>query len=102
MYAVIRTGGKQYRVQEKDTIIVEKLPGAAGESVTIHDVLFVGGETPRVGAPTVVGATVTGTILRQARGKKIDGFTYIKVKGHRRHYGHRQEETHLRIDSIAG
>ncbi len=101
MYAVIRTGGKQYRVTEKDTVVVEKLDGDVGATVTIDDVLFVGGDAPKVGSPTVSGASVTATIVRQGKGKKVHGLTYIKVKGHQRHYGHRQQQTTLRIDAIA-
>lgn len=100
MYAVIRAGGKQYRVQEKDTIEVNKLAGEPGESITLDEVLFLGGDTPKFGAPLVAGAKVTGTILRQGKGKKIHGLTYIKVKNHQRHYGHRQLITHVRIDKI--
>ena len=100
MYAVIRTGGKQYRVQEKDTIIVEKLPGEVGESVSLTDVLFLGGDTPIFGSPTVAGASVAATIVDQGKGKKIHGYTYIKVKNRQRHYGHRQPQTTLRIDGI--
>lgn len=100
MYAVIRTGGKQYRVEEKDTVIVEKIEGGEGDTVTIDDVLFVGGETSTFGSPTVPGAKVTATIVSQAKGKKIHGYTYIKVKQHQRHYGHRQQQTQLRIESI--
>lgn len=100
MYAVIRAGGRQYRVQENDTIEVNKLAGEPGDSITLGEVLFLGGDTPRFGAPLVEGAKVTGTILRQGKGKKIHGFTYIKVKNHQRHYGHRQHITHIRIDKI--
>ena len=100
MYAVIRTGGKQYRIQENDTIAVEKLPGGVGEAVTLGEVLFLGGDSPKFGAPLVEGAKVTGTIVRQGKGKKIHGHTYIKVKNHQRHYGHRQHVTHVRIDKI--
>ena len=100
MYAVIRAGGRQYRVQEKDTIEVNRLEGEPGESITLGEVLFLGGDTPRFGAPLVEGATVTGTILRQGKGKKIHGRTYIKMKNHQRHYGHRQHVTHVRIDKI--
>ncbi len=100
MYAVIRAGGKQYRVQEKDTIVLERTAGEAGETITLDEVLFIGGDSPRFGSPTVTGAKVSATIVRQTRGKKIDGFTYIKVKSHQRHYGHRQYETHVRIDKI--
>jgi large subunit ribosomal protein L21 len=102
MYAVIRTGGKQYRVQEKDTIVVEKLAGEVGETVTISDVLALGGDAPKFGTPTVEGAAVTATVVGQGKGKKIHGFTYVKVKGQQRHYGHRQEQTTLRIESIKG
>ena len=100
MYAVIRTGGKQYRVQENDTIIVEKLAGEVGEAITLGDVLCVGGDTTTFGTPLVAGASVAGTIVKQGKGKKIDGLTYIKVKNHQRHYGHRQFETHIRIGAI--
>jgi large subunit ribosomal protein L21 len=102
MYAVIRTGGKQYRVSANDTIVVEKLDGEVGDAITIDDVLLIGGETIRVGLPIVTGASVTGTIVKQCKGKKINGITYIKVKQHQRHYGHRQFETHIRINGING
>ena len=102
MYAVIRTGGKQYRVSANDTIVVEKLEGEVGDAITIDDVLLIGGETTRVGLPVVAGASVSGTIVKQCKGKKINGITYIKVKNHQRHYGHRQLETHIRIDGING
>jgi large subunit ribosomal protein L21 len=71
MYAVIRTGGKQYRVQENDTILIEKLDGAEGDTVTLGEVLALGGDNPQFGAPLVSGASVTGTIVRQGKGKKI-------------------------------
>jgi large subunit ribosomal protein L21 len=100
MYAVIRAGGRQYRVQENDTIEVNKLAGEPGDSITLGEVLFLSGDAPKFGAPLVEGAKVTGTILRQGKGKKIHGFTYIKVKNHQRHYGHRQHITHIRIDKI--
>ena len=102
MYAVIRTGGKQYRVQENDTIEIEKLIGEVGSVLTIDDVLLLGGDSTKIGSPTVSGASVTGTIVKQGKGKKIHGLTYIKVKQHQRHYGHRQELTTLRIDAIKG
>jgi len=100
MYAVIRAGGKQYRVQENDTVILEKMDGNEGDAVTLGEVLFVGGDTPQFGAPLVAGAKVSGTIVRQGKGRKIHGFTYIKVKNHQRHYGHRQQQTTVRIDKI--
>ena len=100
MYAVIRAGGKQYRVQENDTVILEKMDGNEGDAVTLGEVLFVGGDSPQFGSPIVAGAKVSGTIVRQGKGKKIHGFTYIKVKNHQRHYGHRQQQTTVRIDKI--
>ena len=100
MYAVIRAGGKQYRVQENETITLDKIEGDAGDTITLGEVLFLGGDTPRFGAPLVEGAKVTGKILRQGKGKKIHGFTYIKVKNHQRHYGHRQHITQIRIEKI--
>ena len=100
MYAVIRAGGKQYRVQEKETVILERHDGAEGDEIVIEDVLFVGGENPVFGDPTVAGAKVTGTIVKQGKGKKIHGFTYVKVKNEQRHYGHRQYQTHVRIEKI--
>ena len=103
MYAVIRAGGKQYRVQENETLIIDKREGTVGDSITLGDVLAIGGGDgdPRFGAPLVSGASVSATILRQGKGKKIHGITYVKVKNHQRHYGHRQEETTLRIDKIS-
>jgi large subunit ribosomal protein L21 len=100
MYAVIRAGGKQYRVQEKDTVVLERLEGEVGDSITLDEVLFVGGDSPKFGAPLVSGAKVSATIVRQGKGKKIHGYTYIKVKNHQRHYGHRQYETTVRIEKI--
>ena len=101
MYAIIRTGGKQYRVQENETVIVEKLEGAEGDAITLNEVLFLGGDSATFGSPTVDGASVSGTIVKQGKGKKIHGITYIKVKNHQRHYGHRQLQTTIRIDKIA-
>jgi large subunit ribosomal protein L21 len=100
MYAVIRAAGKQYRVQENDTLTINKIEGNEGDAVTLGEVLFVSGDSPRFGAPLVEGASVKGTIVRQGKDKKIHGFTYIKVKNHQRHYGHRQHITQIRIDKI--
>jgi large subunit ribosomal protein L21 len=102
MYAIVRTGGKQYRVEEKTEITVDKLPGEAGETLTWDQVLFVGGvDEPQFGKPTVTGAHVTATILAQVKGKKIDAFIYKAKKNVRKHWGHRQQLTRVRIDSIA-
>ena len=100
MYAVIRTGGKQYRVEQNDTIVVEKLEGNVGDAITLDEVLCVGGDSSTFGTPLVAGASVAGTIVKQGKGKKINGLTYVKVKNHQRHYGHRQFETHIRIGAI--
>jgi large subunit ribosomal protein L21 len=101
MYAIVRTGGKQYRVEEKSILAVDKLQGAAGDTITFGEVLFVGGDKPKMGAPTVAGATVTATIVEQAKAKKIDGFTYKAKKNVHRHWGHRQEITRVKVESIS-
>lgn len=100
MYAVIRAGGKQYRVQENDTVILEKMDGEVGDAVTLGEVLFLGGPSPRIGSPTVDGVKVTATILKQGKSKKLHAVTYVKVKNTQRHYGHRQQQTHVRIEKI--
>jgi len=100
MYAIVRTGGKQYRVEEKRVVTVDRLEGAAGDAITLGDVLFVGGDTPKIGSPTVAGAAVKATIVDQVKGPKIDGFTYKAKKNVHRHWGHRQQLTRVRIESI--
>jgi large subunit ribosomal protein L21 len=100
MYAIVRTGGKQYRVEEQNILTVDKLDGAAGDAITIDEVLFVGGDSPKWGAPLVSGAKVSATIVEQAKAKKIDGFTYKAKKNIQRHWGHRQQITRIKIDSI--
>jgi large subunit ribosomal protein L21 len=101
MYAVIRTGGKQYRVAPNDVIEVEKLPGAAGETVEFGEVLMVGGDgAPKLGAPTVSGASVAGEVLEQKRGEKIVVFKKKRRKNYRRTAGHRQYLTAVRITEI--
>ncbi len=101
MYAVISTGGKQYKVAANDVISVEKLPGAAGETIGFDDVLMVGeGAEATIGTPLVDGARVEATILEQGRGPKIIVFKKQRRKGHRRKKGHRQDLTVLRITDI--
>ena len=102
MYAIIRAGGKQYRVKEGDTIHLESLSAAAGEKVVLGEVLLVaGGEgEARLGSPLVPKAQVVGTVLEQGRGPKIRVFKYKKRKHYRRTRGHRQSYTALRIDAI--
>jgi large subunit ribosomal protein L21 len=99
MFAVIKTGGKQYKVAPNDVIRVEKLPGQAGDTVTLDQVLMV---DDKVGAPTVAGASVTATLLEQTRGEKVIIFKKKRRQNYRRKKGHRQELTVLRITGIAG
>ena len=101
MYAIIHTGGKQYRVAKNDVIQVEKLLGAAGETIDFGEVLMLGdGAEATVGAPLVDGALVRATILEQARGPKIIVFKKKRRKNYRRKKGHRQDLTVLRITDI--
>ena len=105
MYAIVRAGGKQYRVEKGDTIYLESLSAAVGEKVTLGEVLFVSeagrekGEA-RVGAPFVDKASVVGTVIGEGRDRKIRIFKYKKRKHYRRTKGHRQSYTALRIDAI--
>lgn len=100
MYAIIETGGKQLKVEEGKSIVVEKLAAEAGDTVTFDKVLFVGGETVKVGAPTVDGATVTAKVVEQGRDKKIIVFKFKKRKNYRRKQGHRQPFTKVIIEKI--
>ncbi len=102
MYAIIRTGGKQYRVKAGDTIYVERLDGGAGDKISFGEVLMVGGGDgePRLGAPTIANASVAATVLEQGRDKKIRVFKYKKRKHYRKTKGHRQSYTALRIEGI--
>lgn len=99
MYAVITTGGKQYKVQEGDVIYVEKLDVKKDENINF-DALMIGGETTIVGSPTVAGAVVTGKILGEGKGAKILVYKYKAKKNSRRRQGHRQPFTKLEISSI--
>ncbi|SRR5690606_28211516 len=102
MFAVIRTGGKQYKVAPDDLIRVEKLAGEAGDTVEFADVLMIGGDgDPVVGEPLVEGATVKAELVAQDRGDKIIVFKKKRRKGYRRTKGHRQDVTILRITEIA-
>jgi large subunit ribosomal protein L21 len=100
MFAVIRTGGKQYRVAPDETLEVEKLPGEAGDQVLFSDVLMLGGEAPRVGAPLVAGASVAAEIVEQRRGPKLIVFKKRRRQNSRRKNGHRQHFTLLRVTEI--
>ena len=100
MFAVFKTGGKQYRVAAEDVLKVDKVKGAPGEIVEFGEVLLVGGDSVTLGAPTVAGATVAAEVLDQARGPKIIAFKKRRRKNSRRKRGHRQEFTLLRITEI--
>ena len=103
MYAVIRSGGKQVRVEPGQLVQVEKLPGEAGDKIELSDVLMVAGDgEPRIGTPTVEGVKVVGTITDQTKGPKITIFKMKRRKGYRRKTGHRQKYTEIRVESIEG
>jgi large subunit ribosomal protein L21 len=102
MYAVIRTGGKQYRVSPGESIDVEKLPHAVGEQIELNEVLLIAdGAQSRIGQPLVEGAMVKATVTRQAMARKVIIFKFRRNNRYRRMKGHRQEYTRLRIDEIA-
>lgn len=103
MYAVIESGGKQYRVAVGDKVRIEKLPASAGESVSLDKVLLVcENDEVRVGTPLLAGVTVTATVTKHGRAPKIRIFKTRRRKHYRKHAGHRQDYTELEIMTIAG
>jgi large subunit ribosomal protein L21 len=103
MYAVVRSGGKQLRVTPGESVRVERLEGAVGDTVELSEVLLVGGEgETRVGTPLVDGARAVATITDQNRGPKLTIFKMKRRKGYRRKAGHRQAYTELRVERIEG
>ena len=103
MYAVIKTGGKQYRVQPGDLMVVEKLDGEPGANVSFGEVLMLGdGDAVTLGAPVIEGATVAATLIETRKGEKIKVFKKIRRQGYRRTNGHRQSETVLRVIGLEG
>jgi large subunit ribosomal protein L21 len=100
MFAVIKTGGKQYRVVADDTLKVEKIAGEPGDIIQFGEVLVVGGDSVTLGLPTVEGATVAAEVLSQSRGPKVIAFKKRRRKNSRRKRGHRQEYTLVRITEI--
>ena len=102
MYAIVKTGGKQYKVSQGDVLFVEKLEANEGDVVTLDQVLAVAGEDGKlaVGAPVVEGATVTAKVVAQGKAKKVIVFKYKAKKDYRRKQGHRQPYTKLVIESI--
>ncbi|MBQ9979513.1 MAG: 50S ribosomal protein L21 [Oscillospiraceae bacterium] len=102
MYAVIKTGGKQYSVKEGDIVFIEKLDVEAGEKVTFDEVIAViDGENSTFGAPTVSGASVEATVVKSGKGKKIIVYKYIPKKGYSKKQGHRQPYTKVQIEKIS-
>ena len=102
MYALVKTGGKQYRVSKDDTILVERLSAEEGEQIILNDIVMLGnGDKVTIGTPLVDGAGVSATVVRQTRGPKIIIFRRKRRKNHRRTQGHRQDLTLLKIIDIA-
>ena len=103
MYAVVKTGGKQYRITPGEKLKVEQIAADVGAEVVLDQVLMVGeGDSVRVGQPTVAGATVKATVLSHGRGDKVEIFKMRRRKHYQKHQGHRQNYTELKIDSIVG
>ena len=103
MYAVFKTGGKQYRVAKGDTLRIEKLDAAEGDAVEFDQVLMVGeGGNVKVGAPLVSGSTVKATVLSQAKARKVDVIKFKRRQNYRRTYGHRQPYTLVEVTGITG
>ena len=102
MYAIIATGGKQYKVSEGDIITIEKLGVEAGEKVTFDQVLAVNDNELKVGDPTVKGATVEASVVKEGRGKKVIVYKYKRKTGYHKKNGHRQAFTQVKIEKING
>ena len=100
MYAIIATGGKQYKVAEGDVIRVEKLGAEAGSTFTFDQVLAVGGDSLTVGNPTVAGATVEASVIGDGKGKKVIVYKYKRKSGYHKKNGHRQQYTEVKIEKI--
>jgi large subunit ribosomal protein L21 len=102
MYAVIKTGGKQYRVVAGEKLKIEQIPAEVGAEITIDQILMVGeGESVKIGAPLVTGAAVKATVLSQGRHDKVTIFKMRRRKHYQKHQGHRQNYTEIRIDGIS-
>ena len=102
MYAVMETGGKQYKVQQGDVVFIEKLDAEAGSTVTFDKVLVLGGDNLKVGAPYVDGATVSASVVKQGKSKKVIVYKYKPKKGYHKKQGHRQPYTKVEITAING
>lgn len=100
-YAVVKTGGKQYLVEESEEILVEKIEGGQGDKISFGEVLLVvDGDRVEIGKPFLKGTQVEAVIVAQIKDKKIEGFKYKPKKGYRRHWGHRQNLTKIQIEKI--
>ena len=103
MYAVVKTGGKQYRITPGEKVKVEQIAADVGSEVVLDQVLMVGeGDSVRLGQPTLAGATVKATVVSHGRGDKVEIFKMRRRKHYQKHQGHRQGYTELKIDSITG
>jgi large subunit ribosomal protein L21 len=101
MYAIVKTGGKQFKAAKDDLLIVEKLVGEPGTAIELGEVVMVvDGDKTTVGSPFVKGAMVKGEIVRQTKAKKINAFNYKPKKNERKHWGHRQPETHVKVTEV--
>ncbi|MCR5665788.1 MAG: 50S ribosomal protein L21 [Eubacterium sp.] len=102
MYAIIATGGKQYKVSEGDIITIEKLEAGEGDKVTFDQVLVVNDGTLKAGTPTVAGASVEASVVKNGRGKKVIVYKYKRKTGYHKKNGHRQPYTQVKIEKING
>ena len=100
MFAVIKTGGKQYRVAADQVVRIEKIPGEVGQIVQLGQVLLLGGDAPKLGTPAIEGASIAAEVLEQGRGDKVIAFKKRRRKNSRRKRGHRQEFTLIRVTEI--
>ncbi len=101
MFAVIRTGGKQYKVAKDDVISIERLDGDAGAKITFGEVMMLGGDSPKHGAPLISGASVTAEVIEQGKGEKVVAFKKKRRKNTHRKRGHRQHFTKVKITAIS-
>jgi len=103
MYAIVKTGGKQYKAEAQELLIVEKIEGEPGTKIDLEEVVMVCDDgNVKIGSPFLKAAKVKAEIVRQAKAKKIDGFNYKPKKNERKRWGHRQPQTHLRVLEVVG
>lgn len=102
MYAIVKSGGRQFKVQENDVVTIDKVEGEAGVKLQLGEVLLLSGDKPSLGSPFVTGAVVEAEIVRQKKGAKINAFNYKAKKNVRKRWGHRPQLTEIRITKISG